>query len=212
MWILYLILFAIFIISLALVILWFKNLIGQDTLFISNKIAKISAVVSICSLLLLVISFSFSNKENSNNTTSSEKIEQQQKDDENKVAEKKEKQKEENNTINSDISNLLEDDKKDASNGDSKYQYANYIQKLEYTKDNTKVYVNDNFINLDENTKNQVSDRLQGVIGSGVAMSDENYKPANDQQGYYLNFWYGKRAVGHSKLSDYHQYKWYSME
>lgn len=113
--------------------------------------------------------------------------------------------------INKDITSLLNDDKKDASNGDERYSYANFIQKIKYQEDNTDVYVNDNFISLSNESKNTIAEKIQGVVGAAVSMSDEDYQPKDDQEGYHLGFWYGKRAVGHSKMN-FHKYKWCNLD
>ncbi|UQS81569.1 hypothetical protein MOO45_04930 [Bombilactobacillus folatiphilus] len=172
-----------------------------------GSIAALSITIFV--VAILTPNPSAKSKPNPDNGLTDEEVAEQNKEDE-KAAAKKDKQEKQEKSINSDITDLLNDDKKDASNGDTNYQYANYIQKIEYTNDSTKVYVNTDFVNLDDNTKNQVAEKVQGVIGAGVAMEKTDYKPADDHAGYSLYFWYGQRGIGHSKLSDSHQYKWYS--
>lgn len=41
-------------------------------------------------------------------------------------------------------------------------------------------------------------------------MADSDYKPKDDQEGYHLNFHYvWTDTVGHSKMLNFHKYKWY---
>lgn len=113
--------------------------------------------------------------------------------------------------INKNIVSSLKEDQKYAQKGDDRFAYAKFIKKIRYQEDNTDVFVNANFLSLSETDKNTVAEKIQGVVGSSIALVDDDYKPSDDQKGYYLGFWYGKRAVGHSKM-DYHKYKWYNFD
>lgn len=110
---------------------------------------------------------------------------------------------------NTNIAMLLKDDQKDATKGKEKYAYALYLKNIKYNKDSVEVQVTNDFFNLINDEKDIVAERVQGVVGAGISMTDSNYEPKDDQEGYYLSFYYGKIAVGHSKMSDSHEYKWY---
>ena len=110
---------------------------------------------------------------------------------------------------NANITMLLKDDQKDASNGNEKFAYALYLKKIKYSNDGIEVQVTNDFFNLSNDEKDIVAERVQGVVGAGISMVDSDYEPKDDQQGYHLSFYYGKIAVGHSKILDSHKYKWY---
>ena len=110
---------------------------------------------------------------------------------------------------NKNISMLLKDDQKDASNGNDKYAYALYLKKIKYSEDGTDIQVAPDFFDLSSEQKDVVAEKVQGVVGAGISIVDSDYKPKDDQEGYYLNFHYGQIAVGHSKMWNSHKYKWY---
>lgn len=111
--------------------------------------------------------------------------------------------------VNKNIKMLLKDDQKDASNGNDKYAYALYIKKIKYSEDGIDIQVASDFFDLSSEEKDVVAEKVQGVVGAGIAMVDSDYKPKDDQEGYHLNFHYGQIAVGHSKMLNSHKYKWY---
>lgn len=111
--------------------------------------------------------------------------------------------------VDKNIKMLLKDDQKDASNGNDKYAYALYLKKIKYSEDGINIQVTSDFFDLSNADKDVVAEKVQGVVGSGIAMVDSDYKPKDDQQGYHLSFYYGKIAVGHSKMWNSHKYKWY---
>ena len=121
-------------------------------------------------------------------------------DSENQVDEKE---------VNKNISMLLKDDQKDATNGDDRYAYALYLKKIKYGDESVDIQVASNFFDLSSKQKDVVAERVQGVVGAGLSMVDSDYKPKDDQEGYNLNFHYGQIAVGHSKMWNSHKYKWY---
>lgn len=113
------------------------------------------------------------------------------------------------NEVDKNISMLLKDDQKDASNGDDKYAYALYLKKIKYSEDGIDVQVTSDFFDLSNEQKDVVAEKVQGVVGAGIAMVDSDYEPKDDQEGYHLSFHYGQIAVGHSKMLNSHKYKWY---
>lgn len=64
---------------------------------------------------------------------------------------------------------------KDATNGD----------------ESVDIQVATNFFDLSSKQKDVVAERVQGVVGAGLSMVDNDYKPKDDQEGYNLNFHYG---------------------
>lgn len=111
--------------------------------------------------------------------------------------------------VDKNIKMLLKDDQKDASNGNDKYAYALYLKKIKYSEDGIDIQVASDFFDLSSEQKDVVAEKVQGVVGAGIAMVDSDYKPKDDQQGYHLSFYYRKIAVGHSKMVNSHKYKWY---
>lgn len=111
--------------------------------------------------------------------------------------------------VDKNIKMLLKDDQKDASNGNDKYAYALYLKKIKYSEDGIDIQVASDFFDLSSEQKDVVAEKVQGVVGAGISMFDSDYKPKDDQEGYYLNFHYGQIAVGHSKMWNSHKYKWY---
>lgn len=111
--------------------------------------------------------------------------------------------------VDKNIKMLLKDDQKDASNGNDKYAYALYLKKIKYSEDGIDIQVASDFFDLSSEQKDVVAEKVQGVVGAGISMVDSDYKPKDDQEGYYLNFHYGQIAVGHSKMWNSHKYKWY---
>lgn len=113
--------------------------------------------------------------------------------------------------VNADISSTLADNKSYAQNGNADFQFANYINGIKYTGGtDVTVNVNDDFMNLPDDQKKQVLDKVQSSVGSTLLMDN---KISNDdyKQGLFLTINLGGNSVGHSKISDYHEYKFYKQ-
>lgn len=113
--------------------------------------------------------------------------------------------------VNADISSTLADNKSYAQNGNADFQFANYINDIKYTGGtDVTVNVNDDFMNLPDDQKKQVLDKVQSSVGSTLLMDN---KISNDdyKQGLFLTINLGGNSVGHSKISDYHEYKFYKQ-
>ena len=113
--------------------------------------------------------------------------------------------------VNADISSALADNKSYAQNGNADFQFANYINDIKYTGGtDVTVNVNDDFMNLPDDQKKQVLDKVQSSVGSTLLMDN---KISNDdyKQGLFLTINLGGNSVGHSKISDYHEYKFYKQ-
>ena len=113
--------------------------------------------------------------------------------------------------VNADISSTLADNKSYAQNGNADFQFANYINDIKYTGGtDVTVNVNNDFMNLPDDQKKQVLDKVQSSVGSTLLMDN---KISNDdyKQGLFLTINLGGNSVGHSKISDYHEYKFYKQ-
>ena len=92
----------------------------------------------------------------------------------------------------------------------SKYDYATYVKSLTYQSSGAvKVQMNEKLTTLNTAQMDEIASKIQGLAGSTL-MVDEIIKPEDTTKGVYLNFYYGKRAIGHSKLSDHTKFKWYT--
>ncbi|WEV37691.1 hypothetical protein [Lactobacillus sp. ESL0677] len=149
-------------------------------------------------------------KDNSDNIEK-EQAEQQQK--ENKAADK---QKKFNAKVNKYLKKSLREDQNFFAKGDKRYNYSPFINSIKYTgqdnSDRANVQVNTDFIELDNESKSAVAEKVQGVIGATLATVKDDYTQEEQNQGAGLFFYFGKRAVGHSKLWNSHKYKWYNFD
>lgn len=92
----------------------------------------------------------------------------------------------------------------------SKYDYATYVKSLKYQSSGAvKVQMNDKLTSLNTAQMDEIAHNVQGLVDSTL-MIEEVITPEDTTKGVYLNFYYGKRAVGHSKLSDHKEFKWYT--
>lgn len=69
--------------------------------------------------------------------------------------------------------------------------------------------MNDKLTSLNTAQMDEIASKIQGLAGSTL-MVEEIIKPEDTAKGVYLNFYYSKRAIGHSKLSDHKEFKWYT--
>jgi hypothetical protein len=92
----------------------------------------------------------------------------------------------------------------------SKYDYATYVNSLTYQSSGAvKVQMNDKLTSLNTAQMDEIAHNVQGLVDSTL-MIEEVITPEDTTKGVYLNFYYGKRAIGHSKLSDHKEFKWYT--
>lgn len=150
---------------------------------------------------------------NASDNSSNKQAEQQQK--ENEAADK---QKKFNAKVNKYLKKSLSEDQEAVANGDKRFAYAAFVNSIKYDSadkdsDSATVQVNTNFAELDNDSKSEVADQVQGVVGAALSMvKDTKYTPEEGQQGAALSFYLGKNAAGHSKLLDSHKYKWYNID
>lgn len=89
------------------------------------------------------------------------------------------------------------------------FDYATYVDKITINKSKqANVYFNAKITDLSLDELDEISTRVSSMI-NGCLM--ENGRITNDEykQGTFLSFYYGKKAIGHSKLSNYKTFKWY---
>lgn len=116
-----------------------------------------------------------------------------------------------NSNVNADISSTLAENKSYAQNGNHDFQFTNYINSIKYTSGtDVTVNVNNNFMNLSDDQKKQVLDKVQSSVGSTLLM-DNKINNDDYKQGLFLTINLGGNSVGHSKISDYHEYKFYKQ-
>lgn len=91
-----------------------------------------------------------------------------------------------------------------------KFDYATYVNSLKYQSSGAvKVKMNDKLTSLNTAQMDEIAHNVQGLVDSTL-MIEEVITPEDTTKGVYLNFYYGKRAIGHSKLSDHKEFKWYT--
>ena len=113
--------------------------------------------------------------------------------------------------INKELAAALKDDQKDATNGNSNYNYANYLVGIKIQSNKTAlVYVDgDNFLNLNDDDKQAVGEHTSGLIGRAIVTADVHYSLEENRNGVYMSFYNGPQAIGHSKTFDHTKFKWY---
>lgn len=91
-----------------------------------------------------------------------------------------------------------------------KFDYATYVNSLKYQSSGAvKVQMNDKLTSLNTAEMDEIAHNVQGLVDSTL-MIEEVITSEDTTKGVYLNFYYGKRAIGHSKLSDHKEFKWYT--
>lgn len=115
--------------------------------------------------------------------------------------------------INKELVAALKDDQKDATDGNSNYNYANYLVGIKIQPNKTAlVYVDgDNFLNLSDDDKQIVGERTSGLIGRAIVTAGVNYSPEENRNGVYMSFYNGPQAIGHSKTFNHTEFKWYKQ-
>ena len=106
----------------------------------------------------------------------------------------------------------LDENGKPTENGtpNPKFDYATYVDGLKYQSSGAvKVQMNDKLTSLDTAQMDEIAHNIQGLVDSTL-MIEEVILPEDTTKGVSLNFYYGQRAIGHSKLSDHKEFKWYT--
>lgn len=171
--------------------------------------------------VLVVIAGAFGDDSNSNGSSSSSSSSQVSK----KSSSKKEIKKKSTNSdskVNKDLAKglsqaqgwangTLDENGSSTDNGSSndEYAWANYIDKITYDRSsNIKIYVNSLFQVIDDSEKTDIisnasNDARISLYQDGKISEDELSDPL------YVSIYYGNRGIGHSKLSDHSEYKFY---
>lgn len=89
------------------------------------------------------------------------------------------------------------------------FDFANTISSIQWGSDNQiKVQVNPSFLALTDDAKSQAATKTQNMA---MASASQFVKVTDEQfvGGIGSYFYYGSRAIGHTKITDQHQYTWY---
>ncbi|MCT3347172.1 hypothetical protein EFS61_00080 [Lactobacillus hominis] len=170
----------------------------------TRRNAIILVIVAVVSFIFLLITMFFpsGSNNNSNKDSSSYQSSQQSSSSEDNEDIKK---------ANEQLVKDLKGNQDDANNGDHNYDYSTYIEKIEI-KSNTQahVYVDESFMNLDDDAKTKVGNSVSNLILRSMTTSGMDIQPEDQKRGIYLAFYTSSdKAIGHSRLSNYLTYKFY---
>lgn len=145
----------------------------------------------------------------SSSSDSSAKSEQSSKNSE-KSSSKRKKEGSKYKKINDEFAKTLSENQSYAESGNSSFDFAGYISKIEYTGDKkVTVYVYSEFNNLSDEQKKDVLDNVQGLVQlpllDAKAITNEDCR-----NGVFLTVNLGNETVGHSKATDYKEYTFYN--
>ena len=90
------------------------------------------------------------------------------------------------------------------------FDYATYVKKIKINETmQADVYYNSKITDLTVAEVDEISSKVQGMI---TACLVENNRISDKEavEGTFVSFYYGKNAIGHSKLSNYKEFKWYT--
>lgn len=111
--------------------------------------------------------------------------------------------------INKQLVKDIEEDQKYATNGDTRYDWSQYVLKVtiddSYIAD---VYVDGSFLDLSEAARNEVASRTNGLIGGSIVIAGVDYSAERGREGIYMNFHNGPQYLGRSKFTDHTEIKW----
>lgn len=112
---------------------------------------------------------------------------------------------------NDQLAQDLKGNQDDANNGDHNYDYSTYVEKIEIkSATQAHVYVDESFMNLDDEAKTKVGNSISNLILRSMATSGMDIQPEDQKRGIYLAFYTGgNKALGHSRFTNYNEYKFY---
>lgn len=112
---------------------------------------------------------------------------------------------------NDQLTQDLKGNQDDANNGDHNYDYSTYVERIEIKSDTqAHVYVDESFLNLDNEAKTKVGNSISNLILRSMATSGMDIQPEDQKRGIYLAFYTsGNNALGHSRFTNYNEYKFY---
>lgn len=112
---------------------------------------------------------------------------------------------------NDQLAQDLKGNQDDANNGDHNYDYSTYVERIEIkSATQAHVYVDESFMNLDDEVKTKVGNSISNLILRSMATSGMDIQPEDQKRGIYLAFYTGgNKALGHSRFTNYNEYKFY---
>ena len=112
---------------------------------------------------------------------------------------------------NNQLAQDLKGNQDDAHHGDHNYDYSTYVERIEIKSDTqAHVYVDESFMNLDDEAKTKVGNSISNLILRSMATSGMDIQPEDQKRGIYLAFYTGgNKALGHSRFTNYNEYKFY---
>lgn len=185
----------------------------QSTL--SKKALKLSGAISAISLVLMLVTiFVFPSKsdqvseESNNNYSSSQKS---SKEDNNRDSSSNDESNIQIKKANNQLVQDLKGNQDDANNGNHNYDYSTYVEKIDIKSDTQAyVYVDESFMNLDDAAKTKVGNSISNLVLRSMATSGMDIQPEDQKRGIYLAFYTGgNKAIGHSRFTNYNEYKFY---
>ncbi len=185
----------------------------QPTL--SKKALKLSGAISAISLVLMLVTiFVFPSKsdqvseESNNNYSSSQKS---SKTDNNRDSSSNDESNIQIKKANNQLVQDLKGNQDDANNGNHNYDYSTYVEKIDIKSDTQAyVYVDESFMNLDDAAKTKVGNSISNLVLRSMATSGMDIQPEDQKRGIYLAFYTGgNKALGHSRFTNYNEYKFY---
>lgn len=185
----------------------------QPTL--SKKALKLSGAISTISLVLMLVTiFVFPSKsdqvseESNNNYSSSQKS---SKEDNNRDSSSNDESNIQIKKANNQLVQDLKGNQDDANNGNHNYDYSTYVEKIDIKSDTQAyVYVDESFMNLDDAAKTKVGNSISNLVLRSMATSGMDIQPEDQKRGIYLAFYTGgNKALGHSRFTNYNEYKFY---
>lgn len=112
-------------------------------------------------------------------------------------------------TINKEISDTINENKKYAEQGNSSFNGYSYIDKVEYVGNgNIDVYVYSEFNSLSDEDKTNLLNEIQGTVQ--MPLLDHN-EISNDEckEGLFITAKLGDNSVARSKVTNHKEYKFY---
>ena len=205
MFILIIVLFIIAVLGIVPIYMTWKDAQNDKPSRFSGKFllgSGVVAVVAFVGLLICIFASPASQKENNSAKQEQTSSQTTKKDDTKKVPVA---------DMNKNLASNLANDKKSAESGDQAAAYSKVIDKVTYNKNKSaNVYVDDEFLDLSDDARKQVADGVDKLINLSIGMSGVELSPEEGRAGNYLSFYTGNDiAVGHSKLTNHQEYKWY---
>jgi len=104
----------------------------------------------------------------------------------------------------------LDGDGNPTENGtpDENQAWALYVHDLKYTGDEIAVYTDAGFSDLPNAEKDSIANTCQSVVSAYLG-PEENWEPEDYRKGLFLTVYNGEDPLGHSKVLNMKEYKWY---